>query len=105
MKRQDFGGIITASARATYWVCDELEQRVVDPQMRPPVVGTDVFAEQKPFFDNGTLRATICQSHTTFGPRALQYLFNSLVNIDVENGVQFYGPVSIVMKNNFSYFL
>lgn len=105
LQRQSLGGIIAASARATYWVCDEVEKCLNDSTTRPPVVGTDVFAEQQPFFESGTLRATVCQSHTTFGPRALQYLFNSLVNLDFESGVQFHEPISIVMKNNFRFFL
>lgn len=105
LRRRPLGGIIAASARATYWVCEEVERHLNDPKQRPPVVGTDVFAEQQAFFESGTLRATICQSHTGFGPRALQYLLNSLVNLDVESGVRFYEPISIVMKNNFRFFL
>ena len=105
LARRPLGGIVAASARATYWVCDEVERRLGNSISRPPVVGTDVFAEQQAFFDSGTLRATIFQSHTSFGPRALQYLFNSLVNLDVESGVRFNEPISIVMKNNFRFFL
>lgn len=105
LKRVPLGGIIAASARSTYWVCDEVEKQIDDPALRPPIVGTDVFAEQQPFFESGTLRATICQSHSTFGTRALQYLVGSLINLDAEGGAQFHEPVSIVMKNNYRFFL
>lgn len=105
LRTQPLGGIIAASARSTYWVCDEVEKAVMPSEEPLPVIGTDVFEEQESFFKSGILRAAICQSHYTFGHRPLQYLFNNLIDPSVAQEVQILEPISIVMRHNFKYFI
>lgn len=99
------GVIIAANARTTYWVCDEVECFFSEKASRPAVIGTDVFSEQIRFFEEGTLKATIYQSHLTSGEHCLEYLFDSLISVDNELEKRIIEPLCIVMRDNCSYFL
>lgn len=96
-------GIIASCARATYWVCDAIDQGSGEP--RPPVVGTDVFEELAPFFDRGILKATIYQSHREHGERALEYLYENLKNPYMQQEETQLATLSVVMRENYKYFL
>ena len=98
--------IISASSRTTFWVCDETAAFFgSNIAACPAVVGMDVFPEQRPFFENGILKAVIYQSHLTCGEQCLEYLTRSLVDMTVTNGKQFIQPLSVVMRENYRYFI
>ena len=97
--------ILAASARITYWVCDEVEQFFAEEKTYPVVIGTDVFPEQAYFFEKGILKATVYQSHLISGEHCLEYLFNSLIGLDNELEKKIIEPLCIVMKDNYRYFL
>lgn len=103
LKEEKIKGIIASCARATYWVCDAVEKMQLEAP--PPIVGTDVFEELKPFFDSGVLQASIYQSHCEHGEKALRYLYESLKNPHREHEEKQLATLSMVMKENYKYFL
>lgn len=96
-------GVIAGCARATYWVCDEMNKMAIDDL--PPVVGTDVFEELAPFFENGILKASIYQSHREHGERAMRYLYEVLSNPYMKPEAVPPGALSLVLKENYKYFI
>lgn len=105
LKEKKIGAVLSASARTTFWACEEVERSIPSRDERPPVIGTDVFRELIPFFESGTLKASIYQSHVEFGQICLRCLFNRLVNPGLELEKRILNPLSIVMKGNFKYFI
>jgi len=103
LKEENIKGIIASCARATYWVCDEVDKLQLKPP--PPIVGTDVFEELQPFFEKGILQASIYQSHCEHGEKALKYLYESLTNPHMEHEEKKLATLSLVMKENYKYFL
>lgn len=103
LKEESVKGIIASCARATYWVCDEAAKMRL--AKTPPIVGTDVFEELKPFFDSAILQASIYQSHCEHGEKALKYLYESLKNPHMEHEEKKLANLSMVMKENYKYFL
>ncbi len=101
--------VITASARSTFWVCDEIsrfyDQYPHRRRERPPVIGTDLYPEQARFFEDGTLKATIYQSHLTSGEQCMSHLFDHLVGLDSAGGTVLPQPLCIIMKDNYRSFL
>ena len=101
--------VISASARATFWVCDEIARFYRENpgriRERPPVIGTDLFPEQEEFFEDGTLKAVIYQSHLTSGEHCLSHLFDHLVGLDRSCGTILHQPLCIIMKDNYRSFL
>ena len=101
--------VITASARSTFWVCDEIVRFYAQyphrRKERPPVIGTDLFPEQARFFEDGTLKATIYQSHLTSGEQCMSHLFDYLVGLDSSAGTVLPQPLCIIMKDNYRSFL
>ena len=59
----------------------------------------------EPFFADGTLKATIYQSHLHTGEMGLEQLVGSLVNPGAETPKQVLEPLCVVMKDNFHHFL
>lgn len=103
LQEGDVRGIIASCARATYWVCDAIEKRHMETP--PPMVGTDVFEELIPFFDAGILKATIYQSHREHGEKALKYLYENLKNPYMQQEDKQLATLSVVMRENYKYFL
>lgn len=103
LTKEKVKGIIASCARATYWVCDEIDK--LQPENPPPIVGTDVFEELQPFFDKGILQASIYQSHCEHGEKALKYLYESLKNPHMERAEKKLATLSMVMRENYKYFL
>lgn len=103
LKNNDVKGIITSNARATYWVCDFFNNR--KDLGLPPIVGTDVFQELQPFFENGILKASIYQAHREHGEKAMKYLYECLTNPRMNDYKQSLGALSLVVKENYKYFI
>lgn len=110
LKDRTAGAVLASGSRTTFWACDEVkkffgEQGEADGKICPPVIGLDVFREQGEFFEAGILKASIYQSHTQFGRICLRYLFDRLVNPGVEENRIFWQPISVVMRDNYKYFI
>ncbi len=101
--------VIAGSARATFWVCDEITRFYSEfPERKaecPPVIGMDLFPEQAPFFENGVLKASIYQSHLTSGEQCVDRLFEQLVGLNRETGTVLQQPLSVIMKDNYRSYL
>ncbi|MBQ8304622.1 MAG: LacI family DNA-binding transcriptional regulator [Blautia sp.] len=97
--------VIAASARTTFWVCQEIRDYYAADESCPAVIGTDVFAEQAPFFESGVLRAVIYQSHITSGEKCLDELINSLMSFEKKEETHILLPLSVVLKDNYKCFL
>lgn len=98
-------GIIAGCARATYWVCDLL--RELHLEKKPFLVGTDVFRELEPFFEEGILEAVTCQFHREHGEKALKILYEHLSDprsgkAEVKKEII---PVGLVLKENYRYYM
>lgn len=96
----DISGIFAITARATYVTCEVV--RDLGMSGRVKIVGSDVFDEMKPFFDDGTLDASIWKDQQSQAERAVTLLFQYLSGrpMHVE-------PIrlGIIMKNNFEDYL
>ena len=102
-KEKKVCGIISSCARTTYWACDMVDK--LQLENTPPIVGTDVFQELQPYFEKGILKASIYQSHREHGEKALKYLYECLSNPHMVCGKQMPGALSLVLKENYKYFL
>ena len=98
-------GIICGCARASYWVCEETDELRQQGMKIPPVVGMDVFEELIPFFENGVLKATVYQSHREQGEKAVKQLYACLSNPQGEVTVREESILSVVLKENYKYFM
>lgn len=104
LKSEPICGIIAGCARGTYWVCKLMNR--LRPNPMPHVIGTDVFEELAPFFENGILEATIYQSHRENAEEALKMLYEQLSNPHSANQRQKkLVTLSLVLRENFKYYL
>lgn len=95
-------GAFICNARNTIHFCQVMEQF---PQNHSMInVGTDVFCELKPYFDNGTLSASIYQSNKEQGMRAVEMMQSLLVGTGPkEHLVEM--PIGLVMKYNYEFYI
>lgn len=103
IEKNEVSGIISSCARATYWACDLVDKLQLEDA--PPIVGTDVFEELQPFFEKGILKASIYQSHREHGEKALKYLYECLCSPHMICEKKDLGALSLVLKENYKYFL
>jgi LacI family transcriptional regulator len=96
----DITGIYAITARDTYNVCETVEELGVSGRIK--VVGSDVFEEMRPFFQDETLHASIWKDQQSQAERAVTLLhqFVSGRELRIE-------PIrlGIIMKNNFEDYL
>ena len=105
LENRKIKGIICGCARASYWVCETTDKLRRQGKEIPPVVGMDVFEELIPFFENGVLKATIYQSHREQGEKAVKQLYACLSNPQGEEHVREESILSVVLKENYKYFM
>ncbi len=105
LESRKFSAVIAASARTTYWVCQEVEKMFDLEEDRPPVIGTDVFEEQVPYFENGILKAAVYQAHMESGEKCLEHLVRRMTSFADRSVECITVPLSVVMKDNYRYFL
>jgi LacI family transcriptional regulator len=92
----DITGIYAITARDTYNTCKTVAELGLSARVR--IVGSDVFEEMKPFFDDGTLDASIWKDQRSQAERAVtalhQYLLGQPIKVE---------PIKlgVIMKNNF----
>lgn len=95
-------GAFICNARNTVHFCHLMDEY---PQNRGAiVVGTDVFRELKPYFDNGTLTATIYQSNKEQGIRAVEMMHSLLVGTGQQDHLQEM-PIGLAMKYNYEFYV
>jgi LacI family transcriptional regulator len=96
----DISGMYAITARATYIACGVVHKLGMSGRIK--IVGSDVFEEMKPFFDDGTLHASIWKDQQSQAERAVTLLYQYLSGrpMHVE-------PIrlGIIMKNNFEDYL
>lgn len=96
--------IFCSSARTTYHVCRIVQDMGLSGTVK--IVGTDVFRELTPFFEDGTLLASIYQSGREQGRQALQILSRKLSGVageEVQAVVDM--AIGVVMKENYRFFV
>ncbi|MBT9778035.1 substrate-binding domain-containing protein [Clostridium sp. MCC353] len=98
---EDISAIFCCNARNTYILCQLLEQR---QKKRPLFIGTDVFFELKPYFENGILTASIYQSNKEQGRMAVEVLYRYLTTGSRSRSQEFV-PIGLVMKSNCEYYI
>lgn len=105
MQTERVTGILSSCARATFWCCRMLDE--MPPESRPHMVGTDVFEELVPYFENGVLEAAVYQNHREHGEIAMKALYEHLRNPrtadETAHGRRV--PLSVVLRENYKYFL
>lgn len=98
----DIHAVCCANARTTYAACCAVKQLGLSHSIK--LVGSDVYQELAPFFEDGTINASIFQDPKKQSNMALDILYN-LINQDAEMAPHHFVGVGIVLKSNFHYFL
>lgn len=101
LAREPIAGIFACNARNTYTLCGILQEMKREEII---FVGTDVFHELKPYFDDGVINASIYQYNKEQGTRAVEILYKYLISGSRERGRE-YLPIGLVLKNNSEYFM
>lgn len=91
----DITGIYAATSRDTYTVCDVLRSQGLSDRIK--LVGSDAFEEQLPFFENGTLHATIWKDQELQAKQAVLLLYNYLTGRPLSTSNI---KISAVLKSN-----
>lgn len=94
-------GIFSCTARNTYSICKILEEM---GRQDICLVGTDVFEELGPYFQNGTINASIYQYNVEQGEAAVEILYRYLTNAELEQK-NVCLPVGIVLKSNHIFYI
>ncbi|MGI5899928.1 MAG: substrate-binding domain-containing protein [Christensenellales bacterium] len=96
-----FRGVFACNARNTFLMCKAIAQRKDKNDII--FVGTDAFHELAPYFQDGTITATVYQSHREQGERAVTMMHEYLTAnrfITVSDEL----PVTLLLKSNFHFF-
>lgn len=101
LDQEEISAIFCCNARNTYILCQLLEQH---PQIHPLFIGTDVYFELKPYFENGILTASIYQSNKEQGQMAVEVLYRYLTTGSRSRSQEFV-PIGLVMKSNCEYYI
>lgn len=102
ISNEKIAAIFSCSARMTYVICEILEKTGKGKELL--MVGSDVFEELVPYFEDGIVNATVCQHHWEQGSRAVQRMYEYLSKgIRMEKDGWF--PSILVMKSNYHCFL
>lgn len=101
IRNENVIGIFCCNARNTIEIC-----RILEKEKKQGIIflGTDVFPELKPYFDNGILSASVYQSNYEQGSKAVYVLYQYLTYGKRESK-QSELPFNLVMKENFKYFV
>jgi ABC-type sugar transport system substrate-binding protein len=96
----DITGIYAITAKDTYNVCGAIRELGLSDRVK--IVGSDVFEEMRPFYEDGTLGASIWKDQQSQAERAVmllhQYLSGRPLHIE---------PIrlGVILKNNFEDYL
>lgn len=95
--------IFCSSARTTYNICRIVKDMGLSGKIK--IVGTDVFEELRPFFEDGTLLASIYQSGKEQGKYALNILSRKLSGMLGDTSETVDMPIGLVMKENYRFYI
>lgn len=100
-------GVMTCNARMTYAICSLMQECGNNPV--PFMVGTDVFEELIPYFENETLKASIYQYPKEQIKRAVDILYRELSETGIQQEKVLPGfiemPIGVVMKENYRFYI
>ena len=99
---KDIGYMYCVSARGTYAMCRAVQSLGLSGQIK--VIGTDVFEELRPFFEDRTLTATIFQNPRRQSEVALSSLYY-LITLEKPVEEYHYEQIGIVVRTNFESYL
>lgn len=102
LEEEHIQAIFAGNARITFGICQMLEERNMGKDIS--VVGTDIFEELQPYFENGILNAAVFQYHWEQGAHAVNKMHDCLSRgiRDQEDEVL---PPVLLLKSNYEYFL
>lgn len=101
LRTEPIACIFSCNARNTYAMGKVLEQL---GRNDITFVGTDVFYELKPFFDNHILNASIYQYTQEQGIRAVEVLYQH-ISTDTQERGQVTMPTGLILGSNYEYFM
>ncbi|MDK2959782.1 MAG: LacI family transcriptional regulator [Synergistaceae bacterium] len=94
------GGVYAITSRDTLLACREIEERGLADRVR--LVGSDVFRELVPFFEQGILRATVWKNQQAQAERAVLALYRHLTGRQAEwDSI----GIGVVLRNNLEDYL
>jgi LacI family transcriptional regulator len=96
----DVSGLYAITARDTYSACTVVKDLGMSGSIK--VIGSDAFVEMSPFFDDGTLHASIWKDPESQAEQAMVLLYQYLSNRPMSVGRIRTG---IIMKNNLEDYL
>ncbi len=102
LEGENFIGAFICNARNTMQFCKIAED--YDQCRDMIVVGTDVFHELSPYFENGVLTASIYQCNREQGSRAVGMLQELLSGTEKPEAVEEM-PIGLVMKYNYEFYV
>ena len=102
LKNEPIKAVFSSNARNTYAICKIMDEHDLPKDIL--VVGTDIFGELVPYFEDGTLNGVICQYHWEQGSKAVKKIYEYLSRgcREQENEVL---PCVLIMKSNYECFL
>lgn len=95
-------GIFAGNARNTYNICRIIEENQISRDI--VVVGTDVFEELEPYYENGILNATICQYQWEQATYAVKIIYDALI-YGISGQEELELPPVLIMRSNYDCFL
>ena len=98
----DIHAVCCANARTTYAACHAIQRLGLANSVK--LVGSDAYEELRPFFEDGTINATIFKDPQKQSAIAMDCLYNLVTQEKSVDPHQFVG-VGIVLKSNFNSFL
>lgn len=102
LEEEQVQAVFASNARITFGVCQMLEERKMGNDIL--VVGTDVFEELQPYYENGILNAVVFQYHWEQGVYAVNKIHEYLSR-GIRNQEDRILPPVLLMKSNYEYFL
>ena len=97
----EFRGVFTCNARNTYLMCEALH--TLKKVGGSTFIGTDVFHELAPYFQDGTICASIYQYHREQGERAVHLMHEHLTSNQEQSRFDQL-PAILVFGSNFHFF-
>jgi len=97
----DVEGLYCANARNTLAMCDFVRRSGLSGKLK--VIGSDVFEELRPYFEDNTIQATIWQDPQQQAYKAVELMYTYLTKQPFTE--REYVNIGIVMKNNFEFYL
>lgn len=102
LAKEQIQAVFAGNARITFGICQLIEERQQGKEIL--VVGTDIFEELKPYYENGILNAVIFQYHGEQGAHAVNKMHEYLSRGIKDQEDEVLPPV-LLLKSNYEFFL